>query len=172
MFLVAQFVFHDPTKDANILGKLTAALASIAEQAEKILGLEQDVKNANGMISNVQAENQLLQQLRMEDNETYNRDRDAFERDREALNNQVLLLQASLESAESERNDLLELVSNSNSNSNSNGKGTYTDQITLLLTENPDLSNGEIYEMTGIPQGTIKVTAKRVRERMKASVLN
>ena len=43
LFLVAQFVFHDPTKDANILGKLTAALASIAEQAEKILGLEQDV---------------------------------------------------------------------------------------------------------------------------------
>ena len=172
LFLVAQFVFHDPTKDANILGKLTAALASIAEQAEKILGLEQDVKNANGQIANIQGENQLLQQLRMEDNETYNRDRDAFDRDREALNNQVLLLQAALESVENERNDLLELVSNSNSNSN-NGQGTYTDKITVLLAEHPDLTNGEIYEMTGIPQGTIKVTAKRVLERMaKASVLN
>jgi hypothetical protein len=155
------------------LGELTDAEQDLTHQKQmtelavrKFEELSQELERASYMqesASELSAEIEQLSQARRDDQNTW-----ATEK---------LLLQAKIESLTSENanlSTLLESASNSVTAQNGNGHSAgYTDQVALILSEEPDLTNAELARrLPDIPEGSLKTIATRVRAKMKARELN
>ncbi len=172
LFLVALLVFHDPTRDADILKRLQEALARVTGLETQLstteatlraeFAVERDVLQQNAavvqrQVKHLEAENESIMQLR------------SLAEGQWAEREAMLLVQ--LDEAQNALESALSVASNTVPVTlHMNGRGKLTDQIRALLEENFEYTNAELVERTGGEEGSVKVIASRVRKQMKESV--